>query len=220
MELSRLAGLYEPDEFEIVGVVHHYLDGSIEEQILGGRKVLELDVVPTIDPLERRFLAKFILSDAKTLLYRDYSSAVINDNDNLISEWLESCEYGRRFTMRLKEDHIHHKFTAGNVSGDSLYFKREVEITGTEAVPQELTTNTAPLSVMQNGDAWPVFDDTDNDHLVVLTENNCQATFGIVKGSISITGGNLHCHVFVSDYGAPASDGKYYCAFAIFLQPL
>ena len=206
----------EPDQIQKVGVVHDLLDGSILEQVRGFHKVISPTVSANATAAERRFLAKFIVSDDKTLKYGNYVSGVVCDED-LASEWLEDCEYGREFTFRLVDHHVYQSWDDGLTGDDLLYLSAEIEITGTESSPQLLTTGTAPIALMQNLSAWPSFNDDVYDFVPIPVARD-GTFYGVLKGSVTESGGDLSFQVFHSDTGNPASDGKFYAAICIFAQ--
>lgn len=206
----------EPDQIQKVGVVHDLLDGSILEQVRGFHKVISPTVSANATAAERRFLAKFIVSDDKTLKYGNYVSGVVCDED-LASEWLEDCEYGREFTFRLVDHHVYQSWDDGITGEDLIYISDVIEITGTPDSPQILTTGTAPIAKMANGDDWPGFEDS--THVFLPSPVGFDGTwYGIVKASVVETGGNLSFQIFHSDTGNPASDGKFWAAVAILVQ--
>jgi hypothetical protein len=209
----------EPDDLELVGVSHKYLDGSSDEQIQGFRKTVTVTVPPLTTATDRRFMAKFILADVKALEYGNFVSQVVNVDEQMSSRWVNDCEQGRMFILRFTDVHVYHAWDDGVISDDLMYLKRDVEITGTVTTPQTLTTNSDALVVMENGNPFPSFNASTHDFLIAVNaEKGCEASFGVVKGSVSVIAGNLTFDIFVSDFGQTAADGKYYCSIAIFLQ--
>lgn len=213
-------GMTEPDEIEDVGPIHDRLDGVIVETVAGARKHVQVVVGARATAADRRFLANWILSSDRTLVIGNFASSMVLEDDTLLSEWLNAIERGRRFNLRLIDDHIYHDWDDGATPEEDMYLKYEVEITGTETSPETLTTNSGKLATMQNGDPYPVFNSSTHDFLIAVNaDKQCQASFQIVKGSRSVSAGNLSFQIYISDIGAPApSDGKYFATIAIFLQ--
>jgi hypothetical protein len=216
IELLSFRGMDEPDQLEKVGVVHECLDGSIVEQILGFRKIITATVRPITSALDRRFLVKFFLSNDRTIKYGNYISGVVCDEE-MLAEWIEDCEHGREFTFRLTDTHVYHSWSDGVTGDDLLYMSAEIEITGTEETPQTLTTGQAPIEHMANGSDWPAFNDDTYDFVPIPVARD-GTFYGVVKASIAETAGSLSFQIFHSDTGNPASDGKFYCVIALFLQ--
>jgi hypothetical protein len=221
--LLSFRGMLNPDHLRKIGLIHELLDGSITPQIRGFNKIIEPKVSTNTSEIQRRFLANWISSDDKSIAYgigtvNPYVSEVVNDKD-LVSDWLYDLEYGREFSLELVDTHVYKHWEDGITSDDLMYLKRDVQITGTVAVPETLVTGSNPLSVMENGNPWPSFSSVTHDFLVAVNaDKGCEASFGIVKGSVAVVAGNLMFDIFVSDFGQAAPDGKYYACIAIFLQ--
>jgi len=212
-------GMSEPDTLKKVAVVHNLLNGDTAETVLGFRKEVSMQFRPFVDPSATRFLVRWLLAESKRIKTETLLSEGIVD-ESLASTWLADLEHGRTFELTFYDQHVYQRWEDAGASADYLmYFKRDVKITGTWESPEVFTTNTGKLALMENGHPFPVFNSTTHDFLVALNaEKGCQATFGVVKGSVAVVSGNLTFNAFVSDYGAPADDGFFWCAIAIFLQ--
>ena len=217
-------GLYDVDDIEINGVIHNYLNGNIDEQNNGFRKIIEIDFPPTTSERERRFLAQWFCSQNKRIYY--YQSAtfylnVVAADDSLVSEWLDDIEYGRRFTARFKSALVYHDFSITDALAEELmYFKAQVLITGTLASPQTFTTGTAPLDVMENLEPWPTFDDATDTFHVELSKYQ-ERGMSIVKDSVAEVGGNLTFQAALDDVGKDNdSSGNNYADVTIYLQAI
>ena len=216
---SALVGVDEPDRLHKVGVVHAMLDGTLSEQIAGFRKEpITLKLQPSYTAVQRRFLVKWLLATTKRVIYGNYVSEGVTD-EALVSNWLYDLEYGRAFDVQIYDEHVYHAWDDGVIVEDLMYLKRQVEVIGTLASPETFTTNTGKLVVMQNADAFPSFNSSTHDFLIVVNgDKQCEASFSIVKDSVSVVAGNLTWQMFISDFGQPAADSKYYASIAIFLQ--
>ena len=218
IELLSIRGVDEPDHLRKVGVLHDYLNGGLGEQTIGFNKLITAQVRAITDELDRRFMVNWICSETKVLRYGNYISSVVSDED-LQSEWLYDCEHCREFTLELIDSHVYTQWDDGVLTDDLMYLKRDVEITGTVASPETLTTNSGKLVLMENGNAFPAFNSTTHDFFIAVNaDKGCEASFGIVKASVTVSSGNLTWQMFVSDFGQAAADGKYYASIAVFLQ--
>jgi hypothetical protein len=218
-------GFTEPDDIEQEGPpTHDCLDGFKEKQIVGGRKTITLIVPPLADAMDRRFLCDFIIASDQTIMYtlgptNRYVSQVIPHDPRLISEWFDSCERCRRFTMVLDDTHIYHAWEDGFISEEDLYFKNNVEIdpNATPDAPFVLTTN-GNLPLMENGLPWPSFNDVLYDHLIFVVAGGpagdiCSASYGY---SSAVVGGNMAISVAVGSGYQLSASGKLRANIAIY----
>jgi hypothetical protein len=68
IEVFSVKGAAEPDNFEVFpGLTHQFLDGSLSEQIAGGRRNIVVDFGPNLSAANRRKLVDFWLSETKSL---------------------------------------------------------------------------------------------------------------------------------------------------------
>jgi len=217
IELLKLQGMDEPDHLEKIGVVHDILDGSLSEQILGFHKIIEATVRANTTPLDRRFLAQFILAESKTLVYGNYVSNVVHDKE-LVSEWLYACEHCREFTLALTDSHVYTAWSDGTIADTNMYYTAIVEITGTLASPQTFTTNVAPLATDIWGNSFPAFSGTVHKASILAISAAYSQFVYCQVGEVTVSAGNLTWQGFASDFGTPADDGKYYVKFTISVQ--
>lgn len=93
-----------------------------------------------------------------------------------------------------------------------MYFKK-IEVTGTQASPQTVTTNTAPLDVDASGDAFPVIDlDTQVANIVITPHQDCAVN---LIGDVVQSGDNISFQIAHSDVGNASDDGKFYATIDI-----
>ena len=215
-----LKGMYEPDKLQRVSVTHDCLDGSVVEQIRGFNKVITATFRATATASQRRFLARWFVSERKTIAYGNYVSSVIVDQD-LVDEWLYECEHNRQFTVTMLDTHLFTAWDDGISGEDLMYCKLEIEMddTKTEADPELFETNVGKLQYMETGatDPFPLFDDSLYVFYVsMLASKGSAATFPIAD--IAIVAGNLTFKTFPASGFIPASDGKLYANFAVWLQ--
>lgn len=217
IELLKPRGMDEPDHLEKIGVVHDLLDGSLPEQVLGFRKIIEATVRANTTPLDRRFLAIFIVAESKALVYGDYVSNVVHDEE-LVSQWLEDCELCREFTLELVDSHVYTAWSDGTIADTDMYYTAIVEITGTLASPQTFTTNVTPLATDIWGNSFPAFSGSVHKASVLAIAAAYSQFVYCQIGEVTVSGGNLTWQGFASDFGTPADDGKYYVKFTISVQ--
>jgi hypothetical protein len=216
--LKALKGLTEPDECERISVMHDGVEKAAgrKEQVLGFRKIISITIQAGTSPLQRRFLADFITSERKSLRYQNYFPQLGTDED-LKSEWLNACEYGRQFTITLPDIAVYKKWDDGLSVDELMYLKRDVQIEGTVAEPELFITNVGKLTAMENGNPYPSFNADTHDFFIGSEDGN-EASFKVLKGSIEVVAGNLQFYGFHTDFGQAADDGLFYSSIAIFLQ--
>jgi hypothetical protein len=211
-----------PDGIRKIGVTHEYLSGDIGEQILGFRKEPVIFALrPVLTPQETRFLTKWWLADTKKAIYfyGAYTSFCAT-GDTLQSRWLNDFEFGRIFEVEFTDTKLYTEFDVKESVADALmYCKLEVKIVGTSDSVETFETSVhAELLTMEDGTAWPVFDDAVNVHTVILTPaKSCQCAISLTEKP-SVSNDNVVFKAFVSDFQSPASDGYYYMDVHIFLQ--
>jgi hypothetical protein len=146
----------------------------------------------------------------------NYISQVIPHDSRLISEWFDSCEKCRRFTMVLDDTHIYHAWEDGLMSVGDLYFKNNVEMDpdATLESPEILTTNSGKLAVMENGQPFPVFNDVLYDHLILI--NPSKGTGANFPEDHSVVAGNMQIASFPSGNYTPGAEGKLRANIAIY----
>ena len=214
-----VVGLNEPDRLRKNAVVHEYLDGGIGEQTDGFfKEPIELSFDPPLTALERRFLSDWFLASRKWVSSGNYLSEGITQQE-LLSEWLYDCETNRQFTIQLFDTHKYYEFQdVGPIADEDMYCRLNVLITGTSLAPQTFVTGTAPIALMETGEAWPVFSDATHVHKVVLTPNSSCQFIPCLVANATVVAGNVVFQAFVSDMQSPASDGSFYVDIQVFLQ--
>jgi len=209
--------MLEPDRLRKVSVVHEMLDGSVFEQIRGFNKIIEPRISPNTTPAQRRFLANWITSDDKIIAYgigssNVYISQVIHDKD-LVSDWLDDCEYGREFNLELVDTHLYTQWDDGTLE-DNVIIKHDILLIGTSASPETFTTGSDKLTLDDAGKAFPSFNDTAYSYgIIAMMANGSQATMHSTKPTVSA--GNLTFDMFYGDSYTPALDGNMYVSIYI-----
>ncbi|HEY4611502.1 MAG TPA: hypothetical protein VII11_00795 [Bacteroidota bacterium] len=118
--VNAVRAVSEPDEFELFpGIQHHYLDGVVEEQTKGFRRVITVDFGVIQNPAQRMYLLYFLLDSARAIDYDDGAGneeldiAVALDNPSgYANEWLDDVQFGKRYVLRLRERSVRQQFPA------------------------------------------------------------------------------------------------------------
>jgi hypothetical protein len=203
----------EPDDFEAVGTLHKYLDGSQEREILGGNKHITLVVAPLATAVDRRFMVSWLLASQRLVQYGSIISGVEDEDPKLVSQWVKDCELQRMFTLRLVDTHLYHAWDDGITIDADMYYTAIVEITGTSASPQTFTTGSAPLLVDVSGNPFPNFT---GKVVSVLGVAMAYSQFAYCQiGEASVVGGNAVWVGYRQDGAVPDDSGKYWIKFTI-----
>jgi hypothetical protein len=144
-EVAYLKGFDDPDEFQIFGVQNRYLNGSIDEQILGFRRVITVDFGVLQDYTDKEFLSRFIANPDREIRRNDPIAIATESDDLLLAEngdtliteidpplfvnvslenpsafsnrWEEDLVIGKRFVLRLISNDIDTIFSIGTGYG-------------------------------------------------------------------------------------------------------
>jgi hypothetical protein len=98
---------------------------------------------------------------------------------------------------------------------DEMYFKNNVEITGTYETPQTFTTNSGALATQENGQVFPeIYLGGYAVTIIVQSSDGTETTFGVKN--VQQSGANISFEVYMSMAGRPkSSDGKFYANISI-----
>lgn len=218
--LLVVKGFDVADEAMLERIKHLYLTGTLEEEIMGFHKVIELGFGERLTAAEQRFLTRFYSATWKGLYYGLYYSKVVNEDDSLVSTWESEAELGRSFTCRFLSTNVFGQWdTLIPVEDDDMpYLKLKVKVEGTESSPEQFTTNVGKLLTQENTESFPTFNDTTHVFAVMLGSSKYQQAGVSLTDVPTVSGGNLTWYAFHDDMGAPASDGFYYCDVVIFIK--
>lgn len=113
--VNAVRGLDDPDEFAFFPALqHNYLDGTIEDQIKGFRRIITIDFGVIADRNDRIAILNFILDNGRKLSYGSPAKEVfvmLDDPSGFSNNWLDSSALGRHFVLKLKEKTINQEFT-------------------------------------------------------------------------------------------------------------
>lgn len=216
-----IRGLDEPDDVELWPPIQHRLsDGSIREQIVGFRRIITATLGVLQVEADRTFALNFLQSKERWVYLGSLASVycVLDDPAGFENQWLHDTSLLRFFEVRLKEWRIYTTWPdeLEPTADTNLYIKTNVQITGNEASPQTLTTNTAPLDVDDTGNPYPAINLAAYAVSVVLAERQDCLINRIAD--ITQAGSNITFTVAHSDAGNPYADGNYYATVTILLQ--
>lgn len=217
----KLRGLDDPDQVQLWPNFQRKLaDGSVIEVIKGFRRVFTATLGILNSSTDRKFIQSFLSHPQRAVLYT--TNATINCSlanvEKFENQWLYNTNLMRFFEVELIENSIYTTWPVlVNPTTDAdMYIKTKVEITGTEASPQTLTTNTAPLDVDDTGNPYPAISLVSYAPTVLITEH--QDCLVNRVSDITQSGANISFTVAHSDVGNPFGDGKFYATIVIGIQ--
>lgn len=214
----RVKGIGTPDAVQFLTIQHRLKNGGFAEYIKNFNLVITLQLEVIQDIEDATFLWEFYRRQTRRVIYDGYYSFVEPHGDMaLVAEWLENCELGRAYTLRLVDVRAYTAFPSRNI-GDRMYFTYKVKIEGTQASPETFTTGSGKLATTARGTAYPTFDSgTQSVHVEVNGAPYQDGKINIVTQA-SISGGNVTFTAAVSDAGNPSSDGFFYADIAFYIQ--
>lgn len=215
-------GLDDPDEVEIVGIQEEKSDGSIEEKIQGFRRIVSVNLGVQSAEADRAFIVEWLRHPQRWTTHPTYASTVyaLADPEAFENEWKDGSQYQRYFNIRLRETSIHSAWPTATepVETETLYISDWVEITGTEASPQTLTTNSGALATMADGNVWPAINLAAYTVTVIISERQGRAVHQV--GAVTQSGTDISWTVALKGSGNAYADGKFYAKFTIGLQAI
>ena len=219
LELNILKGMDDPDRLLRKGNTNPGLDGSIQQQTLGFHKLIEAEIRATTNRVDRNFLAQWLVHEGnRKIIYGLYDEKVaFEQNDpELLADWLYDCEHNRQFTISLISTKLYRVWTDPSPAGDDeLDFKNNVVIDDTKTIddPLVLTTN-GNLPTREDGSAWPDYDDTTYDFLVLVQCSN--GAVAVYPEKHQVVANNMQITLFPGSGFIFAADGKLYANIAIY----
>lgn len=217
---NALRGLTEPDTLRKVWRYHPLLNGGLREQIRGFNKVIGVELRAITNHVEREFLVDWFVNDeSRRLIYGLYDSKVVpvGDSEELVANWLYDCEHNRQFSLNLISTRVYTTWTDPvPVEEDELDFKNNVEIDDTKTIddPLVLITN-GNLPLREDGSAWPEYDSTTYDYLVLVQCSNGAVAVFPESHEVNVDG-DMEITLFPGSGFILAQDGKLYANIAIY----
>src|SRR5574343_717216 len=108
------------DDIELFpNLQHSYLDGSFEDQNKGFRRLFTIDLGVLRTQTDRKYVLDFLRPNSKTVTYSHDSITetaldVVNNFENIQSEWIDGVEVGRRTIIYLKERYLRTSYPTTN----------------------------------------------------------------------------------------------------------
>lgn len=101
-------GVDAPDEWEFLpNAPRMLLDGSLDENILGYRRIVTIDTGVVTDAVQRARIFAFLRNPGRSMTYAGSTMTVtLEGAESYAAEWLHGAETGRRYILRLKEREI------------------------------------------------------------------------------------------------------------------
>ncbi len=217
----KLRGLDDPDKVKFFPAFQREMaDGSTLEIIKGFRRVFTVTLGALNVAADRQFFLNFLQHTTRIVQYSNLAGVdcVLSNPTSFENQWLYDTKLMKYFEVELEENAIYTVWPSlvQPTPDTDLYIKTKVEITGTEASPQTLTTNTAPLATDDTGAAYPAINLAFYAVTIIVTEYQDSLVNRV--GDITQSGSDISFQLAHSDVGNPYSDGKWYCTITIGLQ--
>lgn len=216
-------GLDEPDRVEFVPPLQvQAMDGGILGYIKGFRRIITVRIGVLQETADRAFMLNFVRSNDRWIYLGSLASVycVLENPDEFENTWLYDTSLMRYFEIGLKETVTYQEWPElVEPTADTLsYIKWNVEITGTLASPQTLTTNAGALTLDETGNPYPAINLAAYVPMIKLTE--LQDCLIVQTANPTQSGTDITFQVAHSDIGNPYADGKFYADIEISLQAI
>lgn len=213
-------GLDEPDIVKLVGWQFKASDHSLIEFFKGFRRCPIVTIGVIQEAADRQFMLYFLQAVDRWIYLGSLASVycVLADPEGFENEWKYDTSLMRYYDIALRENVIYTEWPAGvePTETETLYIKSKVEITGTEASPQTLTTNAGALATDDTGNAYPAINLASWAVTVILTEHQDRLVNRV--SDITQSGTDISFTVAASDIGNLYADNKTYATITIGLQ--
>lgn len=217
LDALSIKGITAPEDWELYCFQDTFLDGTIDEQILGFHRRISIGLFPLMDSASRSFVLGFIKGSQRYVQYDGERIEVSPlEVEGLQAEESAQVYFATKYTLRLIERQLLKALPSDVSEVDPVYIKLKVEVTGTLASPETFTTNSGKLSTQESGSAYPTFDSSTYVYSVVGKDYQ-EATISLI-GKPTVSGSNLTFQLAISDMGKPSSDGKFYTDILILRQ--
>ncbi len=222
--LTCIFGMPEEDERERNVSLGQAADGSWKRVIFGNnRKILTIPIHGLSTEDKNTLLANLESSASKMVM-------LIPDSHINLGGGSGNGAFAQLLDEIIDFQKINHNKWSGEFTfafayyyfvpdDDVMYFKNDVEITGTYESPQAIVTNTAPLATQENGEVYPnIYLGAYKVTILIQSSKGCEATFGWTN--LQQSGDNISFNVYMSAAGRPATDGKYYASISISIKAI
>lgn len=232
IQVLSVRGFEEPDLVQFWPPIQNNLvDGTIETQFKGFRRVITFDCGILSNRTDRLFIQKFLNANTRSISYNGQSLGVeeiivsLDFNHNATAfefndEWVNGFIYGKQFILYVVENAIRnvwYNYTPASTV-DILYLATKIKVTGTNASPQTFQTNSGQLATDATGKVFPGMSLL--TYAVTVDPISLQDGKIARVGAITNVGAAISFQLAVSDAGAPSGDGFFYCDLLIGLEAI
>ena len=222
LPLLYTKGLDDPDEVEFVPPLQFEAqDGSLIEEIKGFRRIILVRIGILQTAADRQFMLNFLQSSTRWIDIGVFATVhcVLADVTGFENLWLWETKLAPYYEVLLKENVIYQTWpdSLEPVETETLYINTKVEITGTQASPQTLTTNAGVLATDDTGNTYPAINLASWAVTILLTPH--QDCLVNRASDITQSGTDITFDVAHADVGNPdPADNKFYATITIGLQ--
>ena len=234
IQVISVRGFDDPDLVQFVPPVQNNLvDGSIETQFKGFRRVLTFDCGVLSDDTDRRFILAWNAANTRSIVYvspdlgseeiivtLDYNHGATAFEYN--NNWINDFIGGKQFIIQIVENAIRRTwYNYVPASGvDVIYIAKKIKVTGTQASPQTFQTNSGALATDATGQVFPAMSLVSWAISVICNGVPYQETQINQVGAITNVGTDISFQLAVSDAGNPSGDGFFYTDLLICLEAI
>ncbi len=227
IQVLSVRGFEEPDFVAFVPPIqNNFVDGSLETQFKGFRRVITFDCGVLSSATDRGFVLNFLTANVRSITYQ---AAAIGIEEIIVSHdsgfeynnsWVNDFIGGKQFILYVVENAIRTTWTNYTPAAETeiMYVKLKVKVVGTQASPETFQTNSGKLAVMENGSVFPAISLLTWVATVVANGAKYQDAGINQVGNISNIGTDLSFQLAVSDAGTASGDGFYYADIIFLLQ--
>ena len=232
IQVSLVKGFEEPDLVAFFPQIqNNFVDGTIETQFQGFRRVITFDCGVLSSRADRLFVQRFLTANTRSV---SYQAADIGIEEIIVSHdynhngtafeyddtWINDSSLGKQFILYLVENAIRNVWSSYTpASGvDYIYIAYKIKVTGTQASPQTFQTNAGTLTLDATGKVFPAMS------LLTWAVTIAFSPYQDGKinrvGAITNVGTDISFQLAISDGGAPSGDGFFYTDIIIGLEAI
>jgi hypothetical protein len=222
-------GFDEPDQVQLFPPIQNKkLDGTIDEQIKGFRRVITMDLGVVASSVDRKTVNEFLESQTKSIIYQgsqvEAEEVFVNlqDISGYENRWLYDCSLAKYYTLQVLESRIRQTWPVIFPPSDNMigYTINHVKIVGTQTSPEAFQTNSGKLQYNYGTTPFPTMSLTSYIITVVCNGTPYQDAKINQVGTITQAGSNVSFYLAVSDTGNPSGDGFFYADITFLMQTI
>jgi hypothetical protein len=215
-------GFDDPDRVQFVAFQYPIVDGSIQEEIVGFRRFITLDLGVVTSAADRRTIQEFLTANQRSASFQgavaSEASVVLNDVSGYADEWKWDTVLGRSFVLDILDDRVYQFWPTALADNMIGYTIKKVLIVGTQVNPEQFTTNSGKLQYNFGTTPLPSINLALYNVSIVANGSVYQnATINQV-GAITQVGSNISFYLAMNDGAIASSDGNIYCDITILCQ--